>query len=133
MNGDDARVIALRVERGEIVPLVQAAPDVPREIAGLVHRAMAARPELRFATATEMRLALEKASTAKRPVTGHRAPAAARGAGDGHAEERRRRSSSGGAFARAGTAHAGGRRVRPRARTSSRRSTPSALPPSARR
>jgi eukaryotic-like serine/threonine-protein kinase len=63
VNGDDARVIALRVERGEIVPLVQAAPDVPREIAGLVHRAMAARPELRFATATEMRLALERAST----------------------------------------------------------------------
>jgi hypothetical protein len=44
------------------VPLVQAAPDVQREIAGLVHRAMAANPDLRFATATEMRLALEKAS-----------------------------------------------------------------------
>jgi tRNA A-37 threonylcarbamoyl transferase component Bud32 len=67
VNGDDARVIALRVERGEAVPLVQAAPDVPREIAGLVHRAMAANPELRFATATDMRLALEKASTARRP------------------------------------------------------------------
>ncbi len=59
--GDDARVIALKVERGEIVPLVQVAPEVPREIAGLVHRAMAARPELRFASATDMRLALEKA------------------------------------------------------------------------
>jgi eukaryotic-like serine/threonine-protein kinase len=58
--GDDARIIALKVESGEVVPLVQAAPEVPREIAGLVHRAMAARPELRFATATEMRLALEK-------------------------------------------------------------------------
>jgi len=62
INGDDARVIALRVERGEIIPLVQAAPDAPRELAGLVHRAMAARPELRFASATEMRLALEKAA-----------------------------------------------------------------------
>jgi serine/threonine-protein kinase len=70
INGDDARVIALKVERGEIVPFVQVAPDAPREIAGLVHRAMAARPELRFASATEMRLALEKAMTAKRAVTG---------------------------------------------------------------
>ncbi|HEY8086417.1 MAG TPA: protein kinase [Polyangiaceae bacterium] len=69
IQGDDARIIALRVERGEVIPLVQAAPDVPRDIAGLVHRAMAARPELRFSTATEMRLALEKAATGKRPAT----------------------------------------------------------------
>jgi serine/threonine protein kinase len=67
--GDDARVIALKVERGEVVPLVQAAPGVPRDIAGLVHRAMAPRPELRFATATEMRLALEKALDALRTGT----------------------------------------------------------------
>jgi serine/threonine-protein kinase len=76
IQGDDARVIALRVERGEVVPLVQVAPDVPREIAGLVHRAMAPRPELRFANATEMRLALEKAATARRPGTGQMAHAA---------------------------------------------------------
>jgi eukaryotic-like serine/threonine-protein kinase len=62
VNGEDARVIALKVERGEVVPLVKAAPEVPRELAGLVHRAMAPRPELRFATATEMRLALERVS-----------------------------------------------------------------------
>ncbi len=61
-SGEDARVIALKVERGEVIPLVQAAPDAPREIAGLVHHAMAARPEMRFATATEMRIALEAAS-----------------------------------------------------------------------
>lgn len=59
VSGDDARVIALRVERGEVKPLVHAAPGVPRELAGLAHRAMAARPELRFSTAAEMRLALE--------------------------------------------------------------------------
>jgi len=58
-GGEDARVIALRVERGEVVPLVQAAPTVPREIAGLVHRAMAARPEMRFPSAAAMRAALE--------------------------------------------------------------------------
>ena len=79
VQGDDARIIALKVERGEVAPLVKSAPDVPREIAGLVHRAMAARPELRFASATEMRLALEKASGARRPavsgVLGHAAPA----------------------------------------------------------
>jgi serine/threonine-protein kinase len=69
VSGDDARVVALKVERGEVVPLVQVAPEVPREIAGPVHRAMAARPELRFATATEMRLALEKALSARRPST----------------------------------------------------------------
>ena len=69
INGDDARIIALKVERGEIIPLVQAAPDAPRELAGLVHRAMAARPELRFASAIEMRFALEKAQASKR-VTG---------------------------------------------------------------
>ncbi len=67
--GSDARVIALKVERGEVQPLVHAAPDVPREVAGLVHRAMAARPELRFASATEMRLALEGTLTGKRPPT----------------------------------------------------------------
>jgi serine/threonine-protein kinase len=67
--GDDARVIALKVERGDIVPLVQVAPDAPRDIAGLAHRAMAARPELRFATATEMRLALERALSTKRAGT----------------------------------------------------------------
>jgi len=66
VSGDDARVIALKVERGEITPLVKVAPQVPGELAGLVHRAMAARPELRFATATEMRLALEKV---RRPGT----------------------------------------------------------------
>jgi serine/threonine-protein kinase len=66
VSGDDARIIALKVERGEITPLVQRMPDVPRELAGLVHRAMAPRPEMRFASATEMRLALEQAATGKR-------------------------------------------------------------------
>jgi len=68
-TGEDARVIALKVERGEVIPLVQAAPDVPRDLAGLVHHAMAARPDMRFSTATEMRLALEGAMAGKRPST----------------------------------------------------------------
>jgi serine/threonine-protein kinase len=69
VSGEDARVIAVKVERGEITPLVHAAPDVPREIAGLVHRAMAHNPDLRFASATEMRLALEGALAGRRPPT----------------------------------------------------------------
>ncbi len=69
VSGDDARVIAAKVERGEITPLVHVLPDVPREIAGLAHRAMAARPELRFASAAEMRLALEGVLSGKRPPT----------------------------------------------------------------
>jgi serine/threonine-protein kinase len=76
VTGEDARVIAVRVERGEVIPLVQAAPEVPREVAGLVHRAMAARPELRFATATEMRIALENAIAGRRPATASLAGAA---------------------------------------------------------
>jgi serine/threonine-protein kinase len=70
VSGDDARLIAMKVERGDVVPLVRAAPQVPGELAGLVHRAMAARPELRFATATEMRLALEKVRRAGTAVLG---------------------------------------------------------------
>ncbi len=56
--GEEAQVVAAKVHRGEIVALIHAAPEVPRELAGLVHRAMAPRPELRFQSATEMSAAL---------------------------------------------------------------------------
>ncbi|AKV03472.1 Serine/threonine protein kinase [Labilithrix luteola] len=70
VTGDDPRVLVFKVERGEITPLVHAAPGTAPELAGLVHRAMAPRPEMRFSSATEMRLALEavqgkRAGTAK--------------------------------------------------------------------
>jgi tRNA A-37 threonylcarbamoyl transferase component Bud32 len=78
-SGEDARVIALKVERGEVIPLVQAAPETPRDVAGLVHHAMAARPEMRFSTATEMRLALESAMTGKRHSTNAQSAQAAAG------------------------------------------------------
>ncbi len=58
--GDDPRVIAMKVERGDIKPLVHVLPSVPPPIAGFAHRAMAARAEMRFQSASEMRLALEK-------------------------------------------------------------------------
>ncbi len=67
--GSDARAIAVKVERGEVTPLVHLVPEVRREIAGLVHRAMAPRPELRFGSAAEMRLALESALTGRRMPT----------------------------------------------------------------
>ncbi len=76
VSGEDARVIAAKVEKGDVRPLVHAEPTVPREIAGLAHRAMAARPELRFASAAEMRLALEGALAGKRPPTVPHAPPA---------------------------------------------------------
>jgi serine/threonine-protein kinase len=81
-EADDPRVLILKVERGEVTPLVQAVPGIQPEIAGFAHRAMAPRPELRFATATEMRLALEaivsgkRAGTAKMPSIGAAAPPA---------------------------------------------------------
>ena len=59
VEAGDPRVLIGKVERGEITPLVQAAPGIEPTLAGLVHRAMAPRPELRYATATEMRIALE--------------------------------------------------------------------------
>ena len=70
VSGEDGRVIALKVERGEVQPLVHAAPETPRELAGLVHRAMAARPELRFPSASDMRLALEAAAGKRGAVVG---------------------------------------------------------------
>jgi serine/threonine-protein kinase len=80
-GGADARVIALKVERGEVIPLLQVAPQTPRDIAGLVHHAMAARAEMRFSTATEMRLALEGAMTGRRPSTGVRVATPGLGSG----------------------------------------------------
>jgi serine/threonine-protein kinase len=69
-TGDDGRIVAAKVERGEVEPLLSAAPEVPPELAGLVHRAIAPRPEMRFGNATEMRIALEGVGKGKRPATG---------------------------------------------------------------
>ena len=76
-QGEDPRVVVLKVERGEVTPLVQVAPNVPPQVAGLVHRAMAPRPELRFASAAEMRIALEAVMSGKRPNTAKIAQASA--------------------------------------------------------
>ena len=83
-NADDPRVLVLKVERGEMTPLVQAAPGIRPEVAGFVHRAMAPRPELRFASATEMRIALDDVVNGKRPAG--TAKIAAQPAGFSHAD-----------------------------------------------
>ncbi|MFO0666325.1 MAG: serine/threonine-protein kinase [Polyangiaceae bacterium] len=72
VTGVDPRVIATRVVRGEATPLVRVAPDVKPELAGLVHRAMAPNPELRFSSAADMRAAIE----AVMPSQGSSIPAA---------------------------------------------------------
>jgi serine/threonine protein kinase len=69
VSGEDPRVVVLKVERGEVTPLVQLVPGILPELAGFVHRAMAPRPELRFANATEMRIALEDIGSGKRTNT----------------------------------------------------------------
>ncbi|MGH7440682.1 MAG: serine/threonine-protein kinase, partial [Polyangiaceae bacterium] len=73
VTGEDARDVASKVERGEVVALLHVAPDTPREIAGLVHHAMAPRPEMRFGSAAEMRAALAGALA---PKPGSRVPVA---------------------------------------------------------
>src|SRR5690606_11993107 len=69
VTGDDPRVLVLKVERGEVQPLVHVAPGIEPQLAGFVHRAMAPRPEVRFANATEMRLALEAIMSGKKGTT----------------------------------------------------------------
>ncbi|MBX3206627.1 MAG: serine/threonine protein kinase [Labilithrix sp.] len=88
-SADDPRVLILKVERGEVTPLVQAAPGIEPQLAGFVHRAMAPRPELRFANATEMRLALEDIMSGKRAGTAKLA--AAGGAAEWRRSRRPRR------------------------------------------
>jgi eukaryotic-like serine/threonine-protein kinase len=61
VTGDDARAVAIKVERGDVAALLHVAPETPREIAGIVHHAMAPRAEMRFASAAAMRTALNEA------------------------------------------------------------------------
>lgn len=76
VTGNDPRVLALQVDRGEVTPLIHAAPGVRPELAGLVHKAMAPRPELRFANAAEMRIALETVGKKVGVIGGTTAPIA---------------------------------------------------------
>ncbi len=73
--GGDAFSVVRKVERGEVRPLREAAPNAPPELAGLVHRAMAPKAEHRFVSAAEMRFALDAISE-KRAALAPAAPVA---------------------------------------------------------
>ena len=64
IEGATLEEIALRVERGEGVPLRQRRPEVPGELATVVDRALAARPEERFVSPEAMGEALAVAAEA---------------------------------------------------------------------
>jgi eukaryotic-like serine/threonine-protein kinase len=71
VSGDDPRVIAAKVAHGDAVPLLSVAPHVSPQVAALVHRAMAPKPEARFQSAREMRdalAALRDRMTAAAPI-----------------------------------------------------------------
>ncbi len=73
----DAFSVVRKVERGEVRPLREAAPNAPPELAGLVHRAMAPKAEHRFVSAAEMRLALDGISEKRAALAPAVAPVAA--------------------------------------------------------
>ncbi len=56
--GDDVNQILAQVALGRVKPLLEHEPELPPGLAGVVHRALDADPERRFANATEMRLEL---------------------------------------------------------------------------
>lgn len=56
--GDDAAIIIAQVKSGQVRSLAELDPTAPAELVGIVHRALSPRPEDRFSSAMEMRLAL---------------------------------------------------------------------------
>ncbi len=52
------------VLRDEPVPLAQRNPEIPAAIASFIDKALAMEPDQRFASATEMRQALEQSAKA---------------------------------------------------------------------
>ncbi len=80
-NGDDAHVIISRVTTGSIKHISEHDASIPPPLADVVHRAMAARPEARFASALEMRAALAQELTQSLPPAATPAPPAGLAAG----------------------------------------------------
>jgi serine/threonine-protein kinase len=60
-TGDSPVAVMLAVDRGQTEPLSNVAPAVPPALASVVDRAMAQRPEDRYASAREMSQALRRA------------------------------------------------------------------------
>ncbi|MCA9626689.1 MAG: serine/threonine protein kinase, partial [Myxococcales bacterium] len=59
-NGEDAHVIISQVTTGRVKRITEYDQTIPEPLAEVIHKAMAPRPEDRFASATEMRLALAR-------------------------------------------------------------------------
>lgn len=67
-TGETPVAIAVQHLRGIPTPIRELAPDVPEPVAAVVERAMARRPEQRFASAAELREALLAALAGKSPA-----------------------------------------------------------------
>ncbi len=67
VGGDDPHELAAAYRNGQISQLVDLVPAMAPELAAAVHRAMAAEPGARFATAAAMRAAIEPFAAAVRP------------------------------------------------------------------
>lgn len=59
VGGDDPHQIAAQYVTGQVARLVDLAPWVPAELAAVIHRAMAAKPDDRLGSIAELRTALE--------------------------------------------------------------------------
>ncbi|MEZ4374983.1 MAG: serine/threonine-protein kinase [Polyangiaceae bacterium] len=59
-NGEDAHMIISQVTTGRVKRITEYDQTIPEPLAEVIHKAMAPRPEERFASATEMRLALAR-------------------------------------------------------------------------
>lgn len=59
-NGEDAHVIISQVTTGRVKRITEYDQTIPEPLAEVIHKAMAPRPEDRFGSATEMRLALAR-------------------------------------------------------------------------
>ena len=66
VGGDDPHDLAAAYRSGQISQLVDLVPGIAPELATAVHRAMAADPRDRFATAAEMHAAIEPFAAAVR-------------------------------------------------------------------
>lgn len=61
--GDDVDLVLERVARAEVRPLAQVAPGLPGDLIAIVERAMANRPELRYASASDLAADLRRFQT----------------------------------------------------------------------
>ena len=78
VDGEDPRVVVLKVQRGDVRKMSEVAPQVPAALAAIAHKAMTPRLEGRFPSAAEFRAAIAPFRGGALPlnphVHGHRPP-----------------------------------------------------------